>query len=105
MLVMCVADVMALISDTCAATFSQHARAKKLRFGRSKIHAWGVFAEEPLQANEMLLEYKGELIGNTLADKRADEYERKRVSVYRSCFVVLLCCFIAVLRVVASLLC
>ena len=58
---------------------SQQARAKKLRFGRSPIHAWGVFADEPLLANEMLLEYRGELIGNALADKRADEYERKRV--------------------------
>ena len=30
------------------------ARRKKLRFGRSRIHAWGVFAEEPINAGDMV---------------------------------------------------
>ena len=34
----------------------------QLRFGRSRIHAWGVFAAEAIAANEFVVEYKGELI-------------------------------------------
>ena len=49
---------------------------KKLRFGKSPIHAWGVFAAEALCANEALVEYRGQLIGNSVAEKRAAIYER-----------------------------
>jgi SET domain len=45
-----------------------------LRFGRSKIHAWGVFAEKPIEADELIIEYRGELIGNAVAERREVEY-------------------------------
>ena len=47
---------------------------KRLRFGRSKIHAWGVFAGEPISAGDLLIEYKGELIRHQVADLREEEY-------------------------------
>lgn len=37
-------------------------RKKKLRFGRSRIHEWGLFAMEPIAADEMVIEYVGQNI-------------------------------------------
>lgn len=37
-------------------------RKKKLRFGKSRIHDWGMFAEEPIAADEMIIEYVGQSI-------------------------------------------
>lgn len=51
-------------------------REEQLRFGRSVIHGWGVFATEPINAGDMIIEYRGELIGNAVADKRELEYEK-----------------------------
>jgi hypothetical protein len=51
-------------------------REEQLRFGRSLIHGWGVFATEPINAGDMIIEYRGELIGNAVADKRELEYEK-----------------------------
>lgn len=41
--------------------FSQ-ARKKRLRFQRSKIHDWGLVALEPIEAEDFVIEYVGELI-------------------------------------------
>ncbi|GBG33798.1 Histone-lysine N-methyltransferase SETD1B [Hondaea fermentalgiana] len=57
-------------------------REKRLRFGKSPIHAWGVFAEEPLGANEFVIEYKGELIRPVLTDLREKQYEARGVPDY-----------------------
>jgi len=56
--------------------------SKRLRFGRSKIHAWGVFAGEPISAGDLLIEYKGELIRHQVADLREEEYERNQEDDY-----------------------
>ncbi|NXH10446.1 SET1A methyltransferase, partial [Bucco capensis] len=37
-------------------------RKKRLRFGRSRIHEWGLFAMEPIAADEMVIEYVGQSI-------------------------------------------
>ena len=37
-------------------------RKKRLRFSRSGIHDWGLFAEEPIAADEMVIEYVGQII-------------------------------------------
>ena len=50
-------------------------RRLRLRFARSKIHAWGVFADEPVRAGDFVLEYRGEEIGIAMGDKRALQYE------------------------------
>ncbi len=54
-------------------------REPHLRFGRSKIHAWGVFAEEPISKGDMIVEYRGELIGIAVSNIRELEYERSKV--------------------------
>ena len=38
------------------------ARKKQLKFARSKIHDWGVFAIEPIEAGDFVVEYVGELV-------------------------------------------
>lgn len=42
--------------------FSCQARKKRLRFQRSKIHDWGLIAQEPIEAEDFVIEYVGELI-------------------------------------------
>lgn len=37
-------------------------RKKKIRFSRSHIHDWGLFAMEPIAADEMVIEYVGQII-------------------------------------------
>ncbi|CAN0544316.1 unnamed protein product [Ectocarpus sp. 12 AP-2014] len=54
-------------------------RRKKLRFGRSSVHAWGVFADEPIAAGDLVIEYRGEIIGNAVADKREKQYEDMQI--------------------------
>lgn len=55
------------------------AREPQLRFGRSKIHAWGVFAEEPISKGDLIMEYRGEIIGIAVSNAREIEYERENV--------------------------
>ena len=38
-------------------------RKKQLRFGKSFIHDWGLFAMEPIAADEMVIEYVGHGFG------------------------------------------
>ena len=54
-------------------------REPQLRFGRSKIHAWGVFADSAIAAGEMIVEYRGELIGNAVAERREIDYEAAKI--------------------------
>jgi histone-lysine N-methyltransferase SETD1 len=54
-------------------------REERIRFDKSLIHGWGVFAEEAINAGDMIIEYRGELIGNAVADKRELEYERAKI--------------------------
>jgi hypothetical protein len=54
-------------------------REQALRFDRSGIHAWGVFADEDLREGELLVEYRGEIIGNAMAEKREKEYEDAKI--------------------------
>eukprot|EP00980_Cylindrotheca_fusiformis_P023757 scaffold10939_cov105-Cylindrotheca_fusiformis.AAC.2 len=64
--------------DTLAGrTFSGH--ESHLRFDRSQIHAWGVFADKFIKENEMLVEYRGEIIGNAVCEKREKEYEAAKI--------------------------
>ena len=40
-----------------------------MRFGRSRVHAWGLFSARDIAAEEFLVEYVGELIRSELADR------------------------------------
>jgi len=58
-------------------------RKKKVIFERSNIHGWGLFALEPIPANDFIIEYVGELVRNTVADAREQRYtERGEDSSY-----------------------
>jgi len=57
-------------------------REQQLRFDKSQVHGWGVFAEEPINAGGMIIEYRGEIIGNAVADKRELEYQRAKLDDY-----------------------
>ncbi|CAH9073421.1 unnamed protein product [Cuscuta epithymum] len=52
------------------------ARKKRLRFQRSKIHDWGLVALEPIEAEELVIEYVGELIRPSVSDIRECYYEK-----------------------------
>jgi len=51
-------------------------RKKRLKFERSLIHEWGLFAQEPISANDMVIEYVGEIIRQKVADEREHRYEK-----------------------------
>ncbi|KAK9821421.1 hypothetical protein WJX81_002455 [Elliptochloris bilobata] len=53
------------------------ARAAPMRFGRSRVHAWGLFAARDIAPQEFLVEYVGELIRAELADRREAAYEAR----------------------------
>ncbi|KAJ3693076.1 hypothetical protein LUZ60_012171 [Juncus effusus] len=53
-----------------------NARKKRLRFQRSKIHEWGLVALEPIDAEDFVIEYVGQLIRKTISDIREQYYER-----------------------------
>ncbi|KAK9002651.1 hypothetical protein V6N11_060236 [Hibiscus sabdariffa] len=52
------------------------ARKKRLRFQRSKIHDWGLVALEPIEAEDFVIEYVGELIRPRISDIREQYYEK-----------------------------
>lgn len=50
-------------------------RGAKLKFGKSSIHDWGLFAVESIAADEMVIEYVGQVVRPVLADLRETQYE------------------------------
>jgi hypothetical protein len=67
----------AAASDTDILKFNQlRTRKKQLKFGKSPIHDWGLYAMESIPAHDMVIEYVGEVIRAAVADKREKYYER-----------------------------
>ncbi|KAK0417434.1 hypothetical protein QR680_013007 [Steinernema hermaphroditum] len=54
-------------------------RKKMIKFARSKIHGWGLYAMETIAADEMIVEYVGELIRPAIADEREKHYEKRGI--------------------------
>ena len=68
------------IDSTDSLRFNQlKSRKKRLKFAKSEIHDWGLFAMERIEANEMIIEYIGEKIRQKVADTREREYERQGI--------------------------
>ena len=66
--------------DSVLIKFNQlQTRKKQLRFARSPIHDWGLYAMEKIGKNEMVIEYVGEVIRQAVADKREKAYERQGI--------------------------
>ncbi|KAL9936049.1 hypothetical protein V8E36_004891 [Tilletia maclaganii] len=65
-------------TDTDILKFNQlSARKKQLRFAKSPIHDWGLYAMELIPAGDMVIEYVGEVIRQQVADEREKRYERQ----------------------------
>ncbi|XP_070690401.1 histone-lysine N-methyltransferase SETD1B-A-like [Pempheris klunzingeri] len=54
-------------------------RKKRIRFSQSHIHEWGLFAMEPIAADEMVIEYVGQIIRQVIADMREQRYEEEGI--------------------------
>lgn len=54
-------------------------RRKQMTFGKSAIHDWGLFAQEDIGADEMVIEYVGQVVRPTLSDVRENRYERQGI--------------------------
>ncbi|BFZ57815.1 histone methyltransferase set1 [Savitreella phatthalungensis] len=54
-------------------------RKKNLKFAQSAIHDWGLYALEPIERGDMVIEYVGEIIRQRVADHREKGYERQGI--------------------------
>ncbi|KAI9788666.1 MAG: histone methyltransferase set1 [Peltula sp. TS41687] len=64
-----------LSGDAINLRFNQLKKRKKpVRFDRSAIHNWGLYAMEDISANDMIIEYVGEKIRQQVADMRERRY-------------------------------
>ncbi|CAO3587513.1 unnamed protein product [Absidia cylindrospora] len=65
------------MADSDILKFNQlKGRKKQLRFAKSPIHDWGLYAEEHIDMNDMVIEYVGEVIRQQVAEEREKTYER-----------------------------
>ena len=81
----------ATASDTDLLQFNQlKSRKKQMRFARSPIHDWGLYALEHIPAGEMVIEYVGESIRQQVADHREKAYERMGIGSSYLLWVVFL---------------
>ncbi|KAK4500196.1 hypothetical protein PRZ48_008382 [Zasmidium cellare] len=63
-----------------AIRFNQLKKRKKLvKFDRSAIHGWGLYAEENIGINELIIEYVGEKVRQKVADLREEKYDKQGV--------------------------
>jgi len=54
-------------------------RKKLLKFGKSRIHDWGLFAMEAIAADEMVIEYVGQTVRSIMSDVREKAYTRQGI--------------------------
>uniref|UniRef100_A0A1I7U340 [histone H3]-lysine(4) N-trimethyltransferase n=1 Tax=Caenorhabditis tropicalis TaxID=1561998 RepID=A0A1I7U340_9PELO len=55
------------------------ARKKMIKFARSRIHGYGLYAMETIAQDEMIIEYIGQKIRSLVADEREKAYERRGI--------------------------
>ncbi|CAF4680554.1 unnamed protein product [Rotaria sp. Silwood1] len=55
-------------------------RKKRLRYAKSSIHSWGLFACEPIAMEDMVIEYVGETIRQSIGDLREKKYELEGIN-------------------------
>ncbi|KAJ1984247.1 histone methyltransferase set1 [Dimargaris cristalligena] len=73
-------DATSAIHESDLLKFNQlKSRKKELQFCKSAIHDWGLFAMEPINASDMVIEYVGEIIRQKVADHRERIYERQGI--------------------------
>jgi histone-lysine N-methyltransferase SETD1 len=69
-----------LSGDADVVRFNQLKKRKKpVRFARSAIHNWGLYAMENISANDMIIEYVGEIVRQQVADMREKKYMKSGI--------------------------
>jgi histone-lysine N-methyltransferase SETD1 len=48
----------------------------------SRVHGWGLFADQPFKAGEIVAEYVGEYVSHAIADAREKMYQEQRIQDY-----------------------
>ncbi|KAL9106726.1 MAG: hypothetical protein Q9227_008295 [Pyrenula ochraceoflavens] len=73
-------EIEMLTGETDLLKFNQLKKRKKpVKFARSAIHNWGLYALEKIDANDMIIEYVGEKLRQEVADMREANYDRQGV--------------------------
>jgi histone-lysine N-methyltransferase SETD1 len=49
----------------------------------SRIHGWGLFADQPFKAGDIVAEYVGEYVTHAMADSREKMYQEQRIQDYQ----------------------
>ena len=49
----------------------------------SRVHGWGLFADQPFKKGDAVAEYVGEYISNAVADSREKMYQERRIQDYQ----------------------
>ena len=66
--------------DSDAVRFNQLKKRKKnVRFDRSSIHGWGLYAEEKIVVGDMIIEYVGEKVRTRVAECREVMYIKQGI--------------------------
>lgn len=69
-----------LSNETDILNFNQLKKRKKpVKFARSAIHNWGLYAIEPIVRNEMIIEYVGEVVRQKVSELREKKYLRSGI--------------------------
>lgn len=71
---------MTLGAGSDALRFNQLLKRKKnVRFDRSAIHNWGLYAGEEISVNDFIIEYVGEKVRQRVANSREEKYDKQGV--------------------------
>ena len=54
-------------------------RKDAIKFARSRIHGWGLYALKPIAKDDLIVEYVGEQIRSVVADVREKRYEHQGI--------------------------
>ena len=57
--------------------------SSRIRLAGSRIQGWGLFARHPIHPHTVVIEYLGEYVRNSVADKREADYQRARIQDYQ----------------------